>query len=93
MNCASAWVLNRGEIPHQGGILYLEFCICKGGILYLEFCLRCNVVKACNIAASRSVSLLTVFVKWQCSVSGFRNSGYVQSAAREVFYVVISKLI
>ena len=35
-----------GGIPHQGGILYLEFC------------LRCNVVKACNIAASRSVSLL-----------------------------------
>ena len=59
------WVLNRGEIPHQGGILYLEFC------------LRCNVVKACNIAASRSVSLLTVFVQWQCSVSAFRNSRHV----------------
>ena len=47
-----------GEFPTRG-----EFCICKGGILYLEFCLRCNVVEACNIVASSSVSLLIVFVK------------------------------
>ena len=77
-----------GGITHQGEILYLQ-----GGILYLEFCLRCNVIEECNIVASSSVSLLIAFVKSQCSVSAFRNSRYVQPAARKVFYVVTSKLI
>ena len=71
-----------GGIPYQEKIWYLQ-----GGILYLEFCLRCNAVEACNIVASSSVSLLIVFVKWQCSVSTFCNSRHVQPAGREVFYV------
>ena len=38
-----------------------NFVFARGGILYLEFCLRCNIVEACNIVASSSVSLLIVF--------------------------------